>query len=189
MGTLLALGLPGGGGTAVLLAAFAMHNVTGGPRFIADHKDTVYAILISNMVQSILLIVVGLLFIRMAVVIIKIQVRHLVPTVIVIATAGSYAITGNLTGPITLAVFSVIGWVFARYDYAPAAAVVGLLLGRFVESQFVFSHQLSGGKLSFILERPIALTMIAIFLISLVYPWISKRMRDRKITTEGTTNY
>ncbi|MBU2867463.1 tripartite tricarboxylate transporter permease [Pacificibacter marinus] len=184
MGTLLALGLPGGGGTAVLLAAFAMHNVTGGPRFIADHKDTVYAILISNMVQSLLLIVVGLLFIRMAVVIIKIQVRHLVPTVIVIAMAGSYAITGNLTGPITLAIFSVIGWVFARYDYAPAAAVVGLLLGRFVESQFVFSHQLSGGKLSFILERPIALIMIAIFLISLVYPWINARMRCRKTNEE-----
>ena len=34
IGTLLALGLPGGGGTAVMMAAFMMHNITGGPRFI-----------------------------------------------------------------------------------------------------------------------------------------------------------
>ncbi|MGO1872386.1 MAG: tripartite tricarboxylate transporter permease, partial [Halomonas sp.] len=35
--TLLALGLPGGAGTAVLLSAFALHNVTGGPRFIREN--------------------------------------------------------------------------------------------------------------------------------------------------------
>lgn len=183
MGTLLALGLPGGGGTAVLLAAFAMQNVTGGPRFIADQKDVVYAILMVNMVEALLLILIGLLFIRMAVVIIKVQVRHLVPTVIVVAMAGSYAITGNLTGPVTLALFSIVGWVLQRYDYAPAAAVVGLLLGKFVESQFVFSHQLSGGQLSFLLTRPIAMVMLIILVVSLFYPPVARWRKNRRQDT------
>src|SRR3546814_6755042 len=39
MVSLFALGIPGGGGTAVLLAAFTMHNITGGPRFLRDHGD------------------------------------------------------------------------------------------------------------------------------------------------------
>ncbi|MEX2643500.1 MAG: tripartite tricarboxylate transporter permease, partial [Acetobacterales bacterium] len=48
MATLLALGIPGGGGTAILLAAFATHNIVGGPKFLADHKDIVYAIIFGN---------------------------------------------------------------------------------------------------------------------------------------------
>ncbi|MGP9818597.1 tripartite tricarboxylate transporter permease [Salinarimonas sp. NSM] len=185
MATLLALGLPGGGGTAVLLAAFAMHNVTGGPRFVADNKDVVYAILLANMAQALLLIVVGLIFIRLAVVVVRVQIRHLVPCVTVLAMAGSYAITGNLMGPFTLAVFSIVGWLFARYGFAPAAAVVGLLLGSFVERQFVFSHQLSGGDIAFVLSRPIAMTMLVLLLLSLCYPSlvsIVRRMRsDRAV--------
>ncbi|MCG6121578.1 MAG: tripartite tricarboxylate transporter permease [Microvirga sp.] len=177
MATLLTLGLPGGGGTAVLLAAFAMHNVTGGPRFVADNKDVVYAILMANMVQCLLLIGVGLIFIRLAVVVVQVKIRHLVPCVIVLAMAGSYAITGNLMGPFTLAVFSIVGWLFARYDFAPAAAVVGLLLGSFVERQFVFSHQISGGDASFILTRPIALTMLGLLVLSLCWPTIASLLR------------
>lgn len=177
MATLLALGLPGGGGTAVLLAAFAMHNVTGGPRFVADNKDVVYAILMANMAQCLLLIGVGLIFIRIAVIVVQVKIRHLVPCVIVLAMAGSYAITGNLMGPFTLAVFSIIGWLLARYDFAPAAAVIGLLLGSFVERQFVFSHQLSGGDIAFLLTRPIAMTMLALLALSLCWPTIVSLLR------------
>lgn len=180
MATLLALGLPGGGGTAVLLAAFAMHNVTGGPRFIADNKDIVYAIIFGNMVQCMLLVIVGLLFIRLAVVIVKVPIRYLVPSVIVLAMAGSYALIGNIMGPLTLSVFSIIGWLFARYEFAPAAAVVGLLLGAFVESQFVYSHQISGGHLSFILGRPIALVMLALLVASIAYPAVKDYLRARR---------
>lgn len=180
MGTLFALGLPGGGGTAVLLAAFAMHNVTGGPRFIADNKDVVYAIIVGNMVQCIGLAIVGLFFIRLAVVVVRVPIRQLVPAVLVLAVAGSYVLTGNMMGPLTLAAFSLIGWLFQRYDFAPAAAVVGLLLGSFVERQFVYAHQLSGGDLSFVLGRPIALVMLALLLFSLLSPAIGAARRRRK---------
>src|SRR5690606_28703082 len=63
MATLLALGIPGGGATAIMLGAFAMHNITGGPRFMADHKDLVYAIIFANLAQVLILMVVGLAFI------------------------------------------------------------------------------------------------------------------------------
>ncbi len=46
MATLLALGIPGGGATAVMLAAFTMHNITGGPQFIREQTDIVYAIIL-----------------------------------------------------------------------------------------------------------------------------------------------
>jgi putative tricarboxylic transport membrane protein len=180
MVTLFALGIPGGGGTAVLLAAFAMHNVTGGPRFIADNKEIVYAIIFGNLAQELLLAVVGLFFIRIAVIIVKVPIRVLVPSVLALATAGSFAMTGNIDGAITLAVFSVIGWVLARYDYATPAAVVGLLLGKLVEGEFVRSHQISGGDITFLLGRPIALGILVLILLSLLAPLVTARLRNRR---------
>jgi putative tricarboxylic transport membrane protein len=59
MATMLALGIPGGGATAILLAAFAMHNIVGGPSFIANNKDIVYAIIFSNFAQAVLLLFIG----------------------------------------------------------------------------------------------------------------------------------
>ena len=52
MATLLALGIPGGGATAVMLAAFTMHNITGGPQFIREQTDIVYAIILANLAQA-----------------------------------------------------------------------------------------------------------------------------------------
>ncbi len=72
MATLLALGIPGGGATAVMLAAFAMHNITGGPQFIREQTDIVYAIIFANLGQACLLIVLGLMFIPVLANIVKV---------------------------------------------------------------------------------------------------------------------
>ena len=61
MATLLALGIPGGGATAVMLAAFSMHNITGGPQFIREQTDIVYAIIFANFGQVFLLIALALM--------------------------------------------------------------------------------------------------------------------------------
>ena len=44
----------------MMLAAFAMHNITGGPQFIRQQTDVVYAIIFANFAQVFLLMVIGL---------------------------------------------------------------------------------------------------------------------------------
>src|SRR3546814_6507939 len=97
---MLALGIPGGGATAILLAAFAMHNIVGGPSFIANNKDIVYAIIFSNFAQAVLLLFVGLGFCYLASSIVRVPLRFLIPAVLVVSTFGSYAIQGSLSGQI-----------------------------------------------------------------------------------------
>ena len=63
MATLLALGIPTGGATAVMLVAFSMHNITGGPAFMREHTDIVYAVILSSLAQVAILAVVGFGFI------------------------------------------------------------------------------------------------------------------------------
>lgn len=180
MATMLALGIPGGGATAILLAAFAMHNIVGGPSFIANNKDIVYAIIFSNFAQAVLLLGVGLGFCYLASSVVRVPLRFLIPGVLVVSAFGSYAIQGTLSGPITLFVFSVLGWAMLRYDYPVAAAVVGLLLGTLLEENLIRTWQITRGDLSYVLERPGAMVIIALMVLSMGLTSFSQWRRKRR---------
>lgn len=179
MVTLLALGLPGGAGTAILLGAFALHNVNGGPRFIRENTDIVYALILGNMAQAAALLVIGLGFVFMAGSIVKLSLRLMIPLVMVLSVVGAYAITGNMVGPITVVVTGVIGWLMRRYGYPVAATVVGLLVGSMAEGELVRSMQISGGDLSFVTGRPITLALLVLLLLSIL-PRLIGAFRKRK---------
>jgi len=167
MATLLALGIPGGGATAVMLAAFAMHNITGGPQFIREEADVVYAIIFANFGQAILLIFLGLAFIPLLANVVKVPMQYLIPSVLAMAVFGAFGLTGNMVGPITVMVFAIVGWLFKRCGYSVPAAVVGILLGGMAEDSLIYSYQISGGQWSYLLERPMAMTILALLLFSM----------------------
>ena len=167
MATMLALGIPGGGATAILLAAFAMHNVIGGPRFMEQSRDVVYAIILSNFAQAAILVVVGTIFVYGASTIVRLPLRYLIPSVLVVSTMGAFAIEGSIAGPITLFVFAVLGWLLSRYGFPVAAVVVGLLLGRLIETEMLRAWQLAGGDPWYVLNYPWAVAIVAVMLVSL----------------------
>jgi putative tricarboxylic transport membrane protein len=141
-------------------------------------EDIVYAIIFSNFAQAILLLLVGLGFVYFAGYVVRVPLRFLIPTVLVAASFGSYAIEGSTSGPITLFVFAVIGWAMVRYDYPVAATVVGLLLGRLLETQFLRSWQISGGDPLYLLERPAGLAIVALMALSMAFTaWTRARRR------------
>lgn len=180
MTTLLALGIPGGGATAIILGAFGIHNVTGGPRFFNDHKDIVYAIIMSNMVQALVLGILGIVVLRIVSTVIYIPTRFLMPAIIVAAVFGSYTITGSMIGPYTFAVFLAIGWVMHLYRFPVAAMVVGMLLGSGLEQEALRTWQLSGGDPTYILERPLALALALLLVTSLAMPAIKRKLAKRR---------
>jgi putative tricarboxylic transport membrane protein len=167
MATMLALGIPGGGATAILLAAFAMHNVVGGPRFMEQSRDVVYAIILSNFAQAAILVPVGTLFVYGASTIVRLPLRYLIPSVLVVSTMGAFAIEGSIAGPITLFVFAVLGWLLSRHGFPVAAVVVGLLLGRLIETELLRAWQLAGGDPWYVLNHPWAVVIVALMLLSL----------------------
>ena len=180
MATMLALGIPGHGAVAVLLAAFMMHNVVAGPSLIREHKDVVYAIILNNMLQAVVLLGVGVGFIYVASNVVRVRTRYIVPAVLVLATMGTFSIGGTISGPITLFVFAIVGVAMVRYKYPVAAAVVGLLLGRTLETNAILSYQISGGSLSYFLHQPAAIVILAVMVLSLSLSAWSKLRRAKE---------
>lgn len=181
MTALLALGIPGGAATAVLLAAFSFHNIVGGPSFIRNQTDIVYSIILGNLGQVILLAVIGLLMLRVLGMVVRVPLAYLVPSVLAMCAWGGYGITGTIAGPLTVAVFAGLGWLMRGSRYPVAATVIGLLLGRMMEGELVRTLQISGGNpLRYLFERPIALGLFVVMLLVLVGAPALKAYRKRK---------
>ena len=178
---LLALGIPSSAATAIMLSAFSMHNITGGPRFISDQKDVVYAIIAGNLIQAVMLCILGLLFIRAIVYIVRVPLTFLLPPIVICTVLGSYALTSSLSGPVTLVVFSILGVVLKRYDYSVVAVVIGLLLGLMMEGNLVRTWQLGGGSLSPMVTRPISLILLAVIIGSVSLALWANARRKRQI--------
>ncbi|MFC3023005.1 tripartite tricarboxylate transporter permease [Vibrio zhugei] len=188
MATLLALGIPGGGATAVMLAAFAMHNITGGPQFIREQTDIVYAIILANFGQVVLLIALGLMFIPLLANVVKVPMNILIPSVLSMAVFGSFGLTGNIAGPVAVLVFAIVGWVFTHLHYSVPAAVIGILLGGMAESNFLHTYQISGGEISYIFERPITLLIIGLLLLSLFGSKVTGMLNRTAVKTSSDSS-
>lgn len=180
MATMLALGIPSTGATAILIAAFGMHNLVPGPSFMDNQKDMVYALILSNMAQAVLLLGVGIIFLYFAVMVIRVRTKYVVPTILALSVVGAIAVDNGASGPITLAIFAVIGYILHKYEYPVAAVVVGLLLGGLIETEALRSWQLGAGNPGFLLERPIALGIFALMISSIVLAAISRRRRLKR---------
>jgi putative tricarboxylic transport membrane protein len=181
MTALLALGIPGGAATAVLLAAFSFHNIIGGPSFIRNQTDIVYSIILGNLGQVLLLAVLGLLSLRLLGLVVRVPLSYLVPSVLAMCAWGGYGITGTIAGPLTVAGFAALGWLMRRHDYPVAATVIGLLLGRMMEGELVRTMQISrGDPLRYMLDRPIALALFAVMLLVLVCAPLLRALRKRR---------
>jgi putative tricarboxylic transport membrane protein len=108
----------------------------------------------------------------------------MLPAVLAVCCLGTYSVDGSMAGPLTLFIFAIIGYLMVRFDYPVAAAVVGLVLGRLLETEFLRSMQVSGGDLSYVFERPAAIAIFALMVLSLAATAWSKR-RVRPVVTEG----
>lgn len=191
MATLLALGIPGGASSAVMLAALSLHDVTGGPQFLSSSKDVVYAIILNNLVQGAVMLLLGLGLIGLMANVVRIPVRILIPVILVLATFGSYSFAGNIAGPIAMVVFGFVGWFMQRHEYSVPACVVGLILGGKVETTLLQTYQISGGwQISYFLGRPLALLLLAFLLFSLcsrpLLAWWRRRMTLRQKTPQAS---
>lgn len=179
MATMMSLGIPGSGATALLMVAFMIHGLSPGPYLIRDHLDLTYAVIIGNIIQGFLLIGLGLLFIwyfsRLALVPTKI----LIPIVIVLSFLGALATRGLMVDVALALAFGVLGLIFREYNYPIIALLLGIILGPNLDVQYTRTSVLYSGQYEILLQRPAFLGIFALTLIMFIII-IFKSIRDRK---------
>jgi putative tricarboxylic transport membrane protein len=133
---LLALGLPGGGFTAIMIGVFTLHDLTPGPLVMIQHKTLVWVLFSGMFWASLAILFLGLLETRLIVNLLRIPFAILGPMIVFFSTIGAYSLRYNILDVWTIFVAGIIGYILRRYDYAIAAMVMGVILGQIGEEAF-----------------------------------------------------
>ena len=158
---LLALGLPGGGFTAIMIGVLTLHDLTPGPLVMIQHKALVWVLFCGMFWASIAILVLGLIETRMIVNLLRIPFAILGPAIIFFSTIGAFSLRNNILDVWTIFVAGILGYVLRRYGYSLPAIVMGVILGQIGEEAFYQSMVLMDYRLLGFFDYPTA----AVFLV------------------------
>jgi putative tricarboxylic transport membrane protein len=176
---LVTLGIPGDLVTAALIGGLMIHGLQPGPRLFLDHPGVVGTIMVVYFLSNIVMYIMELGLMRLFVKIIQVRLSYLFPAVIIFCVLGVYALN-NLTFDIwVLIIFAVVGYILNQFQIDLVTIILGFILGPLIEKYFKVGMSLTEGKLSGILERPIAVTFLVIAVLFLFTPAVTKLIKKR----------
>lgn len=162
----LLFGIPGSGGTAVLLGGLMLIGLTPGPRMLETNLDTVYVIIWSLAIANVL--GAGLCFFVAGPLskLTELPYVWLAPFMIVIIVFGAYQSTREWADLITLVALGTFAILMKRYSWPRPPLLIGFVLASGIEVNLYQSVQMYGAIEW--MARPIVvglllLTAIAIF--------------------------
>ena len=159
---MLALGLPTGPITAVLIAALMIHGVPPGPTLVNDHPDIFWGFVASMYVGNLMLLALNLPLVGIFVNVLRIPYAYLYPLVIMFCVIGVYAVNNSIVDVWIMLIMGVLGYFLRKFSLDPAPLVLGLVISPTFEMSLRQSLIMSNGDWLIFFQRPIALALIGI---------------------------
>jgi len=176
---MLALGIPGSGTTAVMLGALIMFGLRPGPQLFEQAPDLVWGIIASMYVGNLLLLLLNLPLAGLFAMLLRVPYALLYPVILALCIAGVYSSQNSLDDLWVMAGFGIFGYFMKRYEYPAAPLVLGLVLEPLLENALRQSMTLSHGSLGIFVTRPIPAALLAVTLLALVGPVLTRLLRGR----------
>ncbi len=169
----------------MLLGGLLIHGLLPGPRLFEQNADVVTGLYAGSFIADTAQVVIGSLILPVAVWLVNRPRPYLAGFICALILSGVYTVHMSLFDLGIVLSAGMLGY-FMRYFGLPfLPAVLGVVLGNIVESNYRRSLQLSGGDNSIFLEDPIAVAflVLAVLIIaaSLFNEW--RIARARKVST------
>jgi putative tricarboxylic transport membrane protein len=179
---MLALGVPGSGTTAVLLAVLLSLNITPGPLLFTQNPDVVWGLIAALFIGNFMLLAMNIPMVGLFTRVLLIPPRILMPIVAMVSFVGIYGISGSSFDLLVMVGFGVLGWVLRKLDVPLVPIILGILLGNAMEANLRRALSISNGDWSVLVGSPLAIGLWAIALVGFVLPIIfgaalKKRMK------------
>ena len=165
---LLALGLPGGALTAMMVGVFQIHGIEAGPLVFINSNDLVWVVFSAMFFANIAIFFLGWLQTKTVVHLLRIPFRFLAPAILLLATVGAYAVRGLTIDVMAMFAAGVLAFFLRRSGYSIPGIVLGLILGKIGEQTFAQAMQMVHYDPVALMLRPYSAILIAAALITLV---------------------
>ncbi|WP_306257119.1 tripartite tricarboxylate transporter permease [Pararhizobium sp. IMCC21322] len=177
----LALGIPGDGGTAVLIGALIIHGVTPGVRLYVDEPVLVNMMFLALFFANILLFFVGAFSAGIFTRLLKLPASVLMPIVMMLSLIGAYTVRSSMLD-VYVAIIAGFFGLFLRYGgFQLAPIVIGYVLGQPFEEGLRRGLLLTGDQPLRFFESPIFCLFIGLTVLVLTSPlWMKLLRRNAK---------
>lgn len=155
----LALGIPGSGTTAVMLAALLLHGIRPGPNLMQDFALEANIIILSLLVGNVALLIFALGISKYLVRIVTLPTFMIVPAILVLTVIGSYAMRGSMFDVWFMFLFGMIGFVMRENDFSLIPLILGVILGPIIEGAFLRSMLISSNDPMYFFQSTIAVIL------------------------------
>ncbi|MDR7233068.1 tripartite tricarboxylate transporter permease [Agrococcus sp. BE272] len=181
----LALGIPGGATTAVLLGAFTIFGLQPGPLLFETQPELVWGLLVSFFIGNVLLLVLNLPLAPVFAQMLRIPYGYMYPIILLTSLVGAYSVSNNMFSVWLVLIFGILGYLMKELDLPMAPFVLGLVLGPLFEKALVQTSAIGQGDLGVVLQSPISVGVLALAAAMIVLPKLIGALRARRKETVG----
>ena len=157
---LLALGLPGGALTAMMVAVFQMHDLEPGPLVFYNSPELIWIVFAAMFFANLSILFIGLIETKTILYLLKIPFQFLAPMILLLATIGSYIGRGLVLDVMVMFGAGIIGFLLRRSGFSIPSIVLGIILGKIGEQNFAQGMQMVHYDLVTYFSRPICAILI-----------------------------
>src|SRR4029079_2144536 len=185
---MLALGLPTGPVTAVLMAALLIHGVPPGPQLVSEHPQVFWGFIASMYVGNLMLLALNLPLGGLFVSVLRIPYAYLYPLIIMFCIIGVYEVSHSIVDVWIMLIMGVVGYGLRKFSFDPAPLVLGLVIAPILEQSLRQSLIMSNGNYFIFFNRPISLGLLIVsagLLALSAYAFIMKRRDWRESLAEA----
>ena len=155
-------GIPGSNSAAVLLGGLLIHGLLPGPRLFEENADVIIGLYTGSFVAVLSLLVMGILILPVCVWLVNRPRPYLSGFIFALVFSGIYSVHGTLFDLGIVLVAGLAGYLMRYFGFPFLPAVLGVVLGNLVESNYRRSLVLSGGDHAIFLEDPIAVGFLLV---------------------------
>jgi putative tricarboxylic transport membrane protein len=189
---MMALGIPTGPVTAVMIAAVMVHGISPGPTMIQNQPELFWGFVASMYVGNTVLLILNLPLVGVFVNLLRIPYAYLYPSILCFCILGCYSVSNSVVDVWIMLIMGGVGYLLRKLGYDLAPVALGLVLAPMLELSLRQSLAMSAGDYTIFLQRPIALTMLCLGVLLLLLglkPLLSKKKDWRsKVGLEETQN-
>jgi len=159
---MLALGIPTGPITAVLIGALMVHGVNAGPQLVTEHPDIFWGFVASMYVGNLMLLALNLPLVGIFVSVLRIPYAYLYPLIIMFCVIGVYEVSHSIVDVWIMLIMGILGYALRKFNFDPAPLVLGLVISPLFEQSLRQSLIMSNGDYLIFFQRSISLGLLAV---------------------------
>jgi len=176
----LSFGIPGSNSAAILLGGLLVHGLVPGPRLFEENSEVIVELYTGLFVASLSLLFIGLLILPVCLWLVHRPKAYLLAFIYALIFSGVYSIDHSLFD-VAIVLAAGVGGMLMRLVGLPfLPAVLGVVLGYLMESNYRRSLVLSGGDHGIFFEDAIARGLIIVAALFLIGSLTSRVLRIMK---------